>query len=425
MTDPQADPPSLPPRRRRKWPAGQPTLPAEGAAVEAPDTGAREPGWRPAMVRPVAPPARLRRRHRGLLAGFVLLVLAPLLALGIYLYGFARDSYASTTGFTIRSDESQSAVELLGGLSALVGSGASSNNDVLYAFIHSQAIVERLQAQIDIRAHYSADWEQDPLFSIWPDATIEDLLWFWRRVVSVSYDKASGLTDVQVRARTPEMARRIAEAIVSESEAMINALNTQSRRDAMANAERDLDEALERLRTAREDMAAFRASTQIVDPQADVAGRMGVINGLQAQLAQALVDYDLLLQTNSDTDPRVRQAERRIEVIRDRIAEERRSFAREGGDAAADYPGLIARFESLAVNQEFAEQTYTAALTARDAARSVAERQSLYLATYVRPTLAESAEYPERVKLLALAALFLMMGWSALVLVYYSLRDRG
>ncbi|MCA0203792.1 MAG: sugar transporter [Proteobacteria bacterium] len=380
----------------------------------------------PAEVRPLVAPARLRRRHHGLFLSFVLLVLVPTALATLYLYLLARDQYASTTGFTVRSEESASASDLMGGLSAFVGGGASSNTDVLFAFIHSQQLVERVQAEIDFRGHYSTHWETDPVFSIWPSATIEDLVWFWNRVVTVSYDKNSGLMDVQVRAGDAETARRIARIVVAESEAMINALNEQARRDSMANAERDLEEALARLRSAREDLASFRARTQIVDPQADIEGRMGVINGLQQQLAQALVDYDLLLQTTADSDPRVRQAERRIEVIRDRIGEERRNFATQDVTVFdTDYPRLIAQFESLMVNQEFAERTYTAALAALDAARSNAQRKSLYLATYVRPTLAEQAEYPRRLQFVLLTLLFLTLAWSALALIYYSLRDRG
>jgi len=392
--------------------------------------GAPPPPLRPRMqkgnARQVAPLARLKRRHSALFMSFVVVVLIPLALVVTYLHVFAQDLYASNTGFTVRSDEGASASELMGGLSALVGGGSSSDTDVLYAFIHSQQIVERVQAELDLRTHYAQFWDTDPVFSIWPDATIEDLLWFWSRVVIVSYDKNSGLMDLQVRAHDAEYAQRVAQMIVAESEAMINALNEKARRDSMANAARDLEESLARLRAAREDMAAFRARTQIVDPQADIAGRMGVINGLQQGLAQALVEYDLLLQTTPDNDPRLRQAERRIEVIRQRITEERRNFATQDVTVFdTDYPRLIAQFESLMVNQEFAERTYTAALEALDVARSNAARQRLYLATYIRPTLAQRAEYPQRTSLILLAGAFLLLGWSVLALIYYSLRDRG
>jgi capsular polysaccharide transport system permease protein len=402
-----------------------PRRPGEAHVPVAPRPAPRPPAPDPAAaIRPVARPARLRSRHRGLIAGFVLMVLVPFALSSAYLFGIARDQYASTAGFTVRTEETGSASEILGGLGGFIPGNTGSNGNVLNAFMQSAQIVASIDARLDLTGYYGADWLTDPVFSLWPGATIEDAVAFWRRMVRISFDPSTGLMDIQVRARTPEMAQAIAAAIVDESEVMINALNEQARRDTMANAQRDIDAALERLRAAREATAAFRAETQIVDPQADIQGRMGVINSLQQQLAQALIDHDVLLMITTESDPRVRQAMRRIEVIRDRIAEERSGFAVSTDDSDA-YPRLIARFESLRVDQEFAEQTYRAALTAFDAARSNAARQSLYLATYIRPTLAQRAEYPERALLSALIFGFLFMVWSITALVYYSLRDRG
>jgi len=379
----------------------------------------------PAAVRPVVGPARMQRRHRGLIAGFVLLVLAPIAATIAYLWIVAEDQYASTTGFTVRQEETGSASDLLGGLAQFTGGGSSSNTDILHEFIQSQEIVEKVNGQIDLAAHYSRSWPSDPVFAIWPGATIEDLLWYWRRVVRISYDQSSGLINVQVRAFDPDTAQELARLIVAESQEMINALNDAARRDTMRYAETDLAEALERLRGAREALTQFRIRSQIVDPDADIQGRMGVINNLQQQLAAALVDFDLLLLSTDPGDPRRRQAERRIEVIRDRLTEERANFSTQDviGDGT-DYPSLMAEYERLRVDREFAEETYRAALTALDAARSNASRQGLYLATYIRPTRSQSAGYPQRLVLTGLTALFLTMIWGIGALVYYSLRDR-
>lgn len=376
---------------------------------------------------PVAGPARIRGRHRALVVSMLLLVVLPLLAIATYMGVFARDQYASTVGFTIRQEETGSASELAGGLAQMLGGGsAQGQGDLLFEFLRSQQIVERVAARFDLRAHYSENWPDDPVYSLWPTATIEDLVWFWGRMVRPSYDKATGLMLVEVRARDPQSARTIATLIVDESERMINALNENARADATRNAEADLNAALERLRSAREALAAFRARTQIVDPQADIQARMGVLSNLQGQLAIALVDHDLLLQNAEPNDPRLRQSERRIEAIRHRIREERRSFAEHDVTVDdTDYPTLIAQYESLQVDQTFAEMTYRSALTAREMARSNAERQSLYLATFIAPTLAQRAQHPRRVLLVGLTGFFLVLFWAVLALVYYSLRDRG
>lgn len=379
-------------------------------------------------VQPIAAPARMKKRHWGLAASFVLLVLLPLAAVIIYLWASANDQYLSTTGFTVRSQESGGATELLGGLAQFAGSSTASDSDILYEFIQSQEMVEAVEADVGLRSHYSAVWPQDWAFGIWPDATMEDLVWYWHRITGISYDSGTGLIEVTVSAFDPDTAQAVARVILSESQDRINALNNRAREDAMRYARADVEEAVERLKEAREALTRFRTRTRIVDPESDIQGRMGVLNNLQQQLAEALVEYDLLRGSAPETDPRVTKALQRIDVIRERIRIERQGFASdstETGGVGEDYPSLIAEYESLSVDREYAEEAYRAALTALSVARDDATRQSRYLATYITPTRADASEYPRRFVLAGLAGLFLLLIWSIVALIYYSIRDRS
>ncbi|MEW2915172.1 sugar transporter [Leisingera sp. JC11] len=395
---------------------------AQAAEAELEALRAQQPAF------PVARPAQMKQRHWGLLASFAALVLAPLAAAVFYLFAVAEDQYASTAGFTVRSQESSGASDLLGGLASFAGASTASDGDILYEFIQSQEMAGAVNARVDLRAHYSQHWPGDWAFSIWPDATLEELVWFWQRIARISYDSSSGLTEVQVTAYDPETARAITRAIVEESQIRINALNDQAHADAMRYAEADLAEALERLKRAREALTRFRTRTRIVDPEADIQGRMGVMNNLQEQLAEALIEYDLLTGTVAEGDVRLKKALQQIDVIRARIDIERQTFASSNTDTGGvgeDYPSLISEYERLTVDREFAEETYRAALAALELARDEAARQSRYLATYITPTLAEEAEYPRRFVMTGLAGLFLLLGWSIGTLIYYSIRDRS
>ena len=381
----------------------------------------------PVVVRPLAPRARTRTRHWGLLAAFVLMVAVPVGATAYYLWRVAADQYASTLGFTVRQEELASASDLLGGLgNALGGGGASKDSDILYEYIRSQELVTAVDARLDLRAIWSAPHEEDPLLAFDPDGTVEDLVDYWQRMVRIAYDSNAGLIELQALAFGAQEARAIAEAIFDESSVMINGLSDQARADATRYAEADLARALDRLKDAREAVTAFRLRTQIVDPVADIQGQMGLLNTLQAQLAEALIEFDLLQSTTREGDPRIEQTSRRIEVIEDRIAEERRKFGSGGqGPGGADYATVVSEFERLGVDLDFAQRTYTAALTAYDAARAEADRQSRYLAAFIRPTAAERADYPRRPVILGLVALFGFLAWAVASLVFYSLRDRG
>lgn len=401
--------------------------PKPAPAGQAPNPGKPKAWTPPGPVRPMVAPARMKRRHWGLALSFGMVVVIPLLLVLLYMWLVAEDQYASTAGFTVRQEEDSGASAVLGGLAQLAGSNTSSDSNILYEFILSQALVQSIDDKVGLRAHYSSYWSSDPVFALNPDATLEELEEYWQRIVRISYDQGAGLMDVRVLAYDPDKAQQIAQQIIFEGQQMINALNDQAREDAMRYAEVELDEAVARLKEAREALTSFRTRTTIVDPGADLQGRMGVMNGLQQQLASALIEFDLLREQTNEDDPRITQIRRRIEAIRNRIAEERRAFTSDttsNGVDGEDYPTLIAEYEGLVVDREFAEESYRASLAAVDVARAKASRQSRYLATYIQPTRAHSSEYPQRLTISALSGLFLLLVWSICALVYYSIRDR-
>jgi len=398
----------------------------EGAPEQAHNqTTFAQPAVVQATGRKMAGPAKPRKRHRVLLLTLVLIVLLPMGAAAWYLWTRATDQYASFVSFSVRKEDTGSSLDILGGLSQLTGGGGSSDTDILYQFMQSQELLSRLDAMLQLRALYSRPYNRDPIFALHPDATIEDLVDYWSSVVKIYYDPGTGLMELRVQAFNPDDAKKVAEAIFAESSAMINRLSDKARSDATRYAREELDLGIERLKAAREAITAFRSRTQIVDPSADIQGQMGLLNTLQAQLAEALIELDLLRETTLASDPRIAQSELRIDVIQARITQERSKFGVGGeGRGGEDYATLTAEFERLSVDREFAEEAYKSALSAFDGAQAEAQRQSRYLAAHVEPTVAESSRYPERLTLLALVGIFGFLTWAIGALVFYSIRDR-
>lgn len=378
------------------------------------------------VIRPLATPFKRKKRHWGLLSAFLIIVALPVLMTWWYLNERAVDQYASTLGFTVRSEDVTSAVDLLGGLApSLGGSAGSGDADILYEFIRSQTLVQQIDNDLDLSNYYSINREQDPIFSFNPDGTIEDLTAYWQRMVRISYDAGSGLMELRILAFDADAAKTIANAIFEKSTVMINNLSAIAREDATRYAREDLDMAIERLKQARELLTAFRISSEIVDPAADVQGQMGLLSLLQEQQVVALIEFDLLSNSTRAGDPRLEQAKQRIDIIEDRIRQERRKFGvGVGGAEGASYAETIAGFERLTVDREFAEQAYAAALASYDAARAEANRQSRYLAAYIEPTLAERSEFPNRPVIIGVVTLFSFLVWAIMALAYYALRDR-
>ena len=375
-------------------------------------------------VPPVAGPAHMKKRHYGLMASFILLVLVPMACVGSYLALFAKDQYVSEVGFTVQREEAPLVSNLISSLGQ-VSSSSSTDSDILFEFVRSQELVQRIDAQIDLRNLYATISEIDPVFGLHEGANIEELVDYWQRMVKVSYAPGTGLLELEVRAFDPDTANRIATLIFSESSEMINQLSSIARDDATRYAREDLTKAENDLKEMREMLTRFRLRTQIVDPQAAIQGQMGLLNSLQRQLGEALIELDLLGANVREGDPRLAQINSRIAAIQARIQQERQQFGQDGNVAdGQNYATVVAEFERLIVEREFAEQKYASALANFDRAITEAQRQSRYLAAYVGPTLAESAEHPRRFLLFSLFAFFSVIGWAILALIFYSLRDR-
>ena len=420
-------------RRKRAEAAG-----LEGDEDDLPRKGKKRKGRKkrkaaepaPITIAPMATPAKMRSRHWGVLFSFLFLAAAPIGAVYYYLYTYAQDQYSSVLGFSVRTEEVNSSLDVLGALTGS-SSGSSKDTDILYEFVQSQTLVERIDQTLDLRAKWSmpvedGEWlklESDPVFAFNPTGTIEDLLAHWSRKVRIDYEASTGLMEITVLAFDPVHARDIAQAIFDESSKMINGLSAIARADATQYARDELQLAEERLRNARTAITAFRERTQVIDPSAVIQGQNGLLNNLQAQLAETLIELDLLRETTRAGDPRVSQAERKVEVIQERIDKEREKFTtRAAGDEG--FSKIVSEYENLTVEREFAEQAYLAALSSFDSTLSEARRQSRYLAPHALPGLAERAEYPQRVVTLGLYAMFNLLLWMIGVLIYYSIRDR-
>lgn len=374
-------------------------------------------------AQPPASRARLRPRHVGLIVSFALLVLLPAVTTSWYLWVRAADQYASTLGFSVRKENVSSAVELLGGFTNITGS-SSADTDILYDYMHSQKLVSEIDASLNLRRIWSRP-QNDPIFAFSAPGSIESLMEYWSRQVRVTYDNSTRLIEIRVLAFDPADAQAIATQLFDKSTAMINRLNDTARADASQFALGERDKAEQRLKAARAAITEFRNRTQTIDPASDMRNQSGLLANLQTQLAEALIDSDMLAASTQNANARGDHAAMRIKVIEGRIAAERAKLGLgQSGATTEVFATLVGEFERLTVDREFAETAFRAAQMAYEAAQADARRQTLYLAAHIAPTLAETAQFPQRRVILGTVILFLFLAWAIAAMVYYSLRDR-
>lgn len=370
-----------------------------------------------------AKPARPRKRHWGILLSFLLLVAAPTAAAVYYLYTIAADQYSSRVSFSIRSEEFQNPLDALGTLGQ-ISTGTSSDASILNEYIRSQKLIEDISADLDLGALYSKP-DYDPIFAFDPDRPIEDLIDYWHWMTYVTYDAGSGLIDVEAFAFTAQDAHLIATAIMNASSGLVDELSNIAREDTTRHAAYELERAKERLTEARVALGALRDQEQLIDPRADLEARMGVLTALQQQLAEATIEYDLMVGSTRAGDSRLDTISRRIEAIENRIVQERNKIGQNSSNPEEQaFASVVGAYESLLADREFAEQAYIVAAASYDTALAEARRKSRYLAAHVPPTMAQSTQYPNRL-LMALGVFgAMLLFWMIAVLTVYAMMDR-
>lgn len=365
--------------------------------------------------------ARRKRLHAGPLL-FLLVVILPVTLTGAYLYGVAQDQYHSRTSFSIRSQQGGGAAaqSFLGILSTVSSSGSAQDLDILKDYIRSQAMLNRLEGKVDLDAIF-AQRGNDRLFSLPANASTEDLLTYWRWMVRVSSEARDGILHLEVKAFSAEDAQLLASEILAASSDLINQLSNQAREDNIRLSSELVVEARAEVQKVLEQLTEFRREHQIVSPDLEVQASSGVLTALQTQLAEALVSREQLTVLSTQNDPRVQNLNNRIEALRSQITAERSNLSQ--GDLGANVD-IYGRYQSLLLDQEMMNGAYAQALADLAVAHAESRRQARYVAVHVPPTLAETPQYPRKIRIIVTTGIILVLFWSILMIFYRNARSK-
>ncbi|MCA1299383.1 lipopolysaccharide biosynthesis protein [Stappia indica] len=381
-----------------------------------------------ALVKTTETGLRPREVRRLLLKlSFVLCVILPTLFGGIYFAFIASDRYAASAGFSVRSmDSSAVGGDVLGALTGLSSVGSTTTDSyILLEYLKSRELLEALRKDVDFQAAYGSD-RIDFLYRLDPTLPIEDLVDYWDWMITTSYDNASSIMTFEVQAFTPEDAQKIAALIVKHSQNLINKLSEQARKDAVQFAKREVASAELRLKILRDEMQRFRSSSHAVDPTATAAAQVELVTGIERQLIELRARMISLRTSLDETSPSVQQLSRQIAALENQLQRKQQEVGGAPADANTSNPNLsalLADYEKLKVDQEFAQQAYAATLASLERARAEADRQQRFLAVFRAPSLPQDSLYPERILNTVLIFVVALLLWSIGTLIVYSVRD--
>lgn len=418
----------------RSVPAAVPSKPLAERRTGLIDTSARLPvepaepvaertAGEPRFARLATPYVRGKRRNRVGYAIFALLVVVPTLLAAAYYGVIATNQYQSEIRLGVRSSDAQrnDGSGIFSGMASASQIGLQSN--IVVEYIQSREIVDAINQKIDLRKAFAAP-AIDPISRLKADASIEDLVDYWRGKVEPYFDLTTGVISVRVRAFTPGEAQVIGTEIVRLSELLVNDLSRRARDDFVRFAQDQVTGADQRLRRARNAILEFRNQEQVIDPKKEVDASLALVAKLKEEHDKASIELLSARPFFSEDSPRIISIRSRMAALQERIRDaESKLTSQDGANGRRPLSKDIRGYEELETERHLAEKYYESALEALQRARFEAARQTMYLEVFVKPAISERPSHPRRVVAVLISALIAFGAWLFVMMSYYSVRE--
>ncbi len=366
--------------------------------------------------------AARRRRFPVRLLSFVVIVVVPVALAAVYYFVIAADQYVAEFRFALRTVEPVRAE--IGGI--LQGSVAPSpvgvDSYAVVQYLGSRDVIDDLGETLDLRGMFSrpeADW----LTRLQLPVSIEELVRYWKNQVDAFYDITNGAIVVRARAFTPEDALQLARAVLASAEHLVNDLSARARRDTLSNSEKEVRRAERRLKATLARLREFRDQEGIIDPRKTADATQALAGRIRDEIVRADTELSTVKHYMRADAPSVRILEARLQALQTEL----RSVESEVTDTEKSRSEVLSRvmgsYERLESERTFAEKAYQHALEALDRARMNADRQQVYIAGFVQPSLPEESLYPRRLRNVGIALLLCSAIWLIGAVIVQTVRE--
>ncbi|GJD29777.1 hypothetical protein PMNALOAF_1014 [Methylobacterium adhaesivum] len=337
---------------------------------------------------------------------FVLCFVLPTLLGGIYYGLIASDRYVTEARFALRpalgaSDKASS--DQVGTTKGVVSQMVAQDSLVTLNYIHSRPLVEVLEKELPLRDMFSRDGI-DVASRFRRDEPIERFVHYWNERVTTKIESGSGIITLTVNAFDPAESLALTQAILKESERMVNGISNRAREDAVAESARELKLAEERMTKVRLAMATLRNREGVLDAKKTNDANLKVIGELRTTRINLAVQLNLGQRDLGPESRRIIDLKSQIKDLDEAIARIENQSASQDPEQRRVLADALTKFEALEQEREEAEKYFAKVLSAYERARIIAARQVEFFSMIVPPVQAESAQQPRRLLMISLIA---------------------
>ncbi len=350
---------------------------------------------------------------------FIAVVIVPTLVATIYFGFLASDVYISESRFVVRSPRQAAASPISAVLSSTgLGSGPEEANSIEEYVVSRRAMEEINQDGLLDEAYGDARIFFANRFGFLGYDTQEALFEYYLKRVTIAEGATTQVLTLTTRAYDPAEAQEINARLLRRSEELVNSLSERARADALALAEREVEEARAEARDAALAMAAFRDSAGVVDPQAQSEVGLQMISKLQDQLIAARTQLRQL-ETYTPEASQIPFLRTQIRALESEIADTRNELSGQSDSLSA----ATARYQELQLESEFAQQQLAIMLATLQETQAEQQRKRAYVERIADPSLPDYPAEPRRIRSILATFILGLLAWGVLSMLIVGVRE--
>lgn len=353
---------------------------------------------------------------------FIVTVIVPTLLAVVYFGVLASDVYISESRFVVRSPSKSSVSPFTAvlGQAGINAGGDVESTDSVEQYVLSRGALEEANEDGYVRSAYTGDdvFFLDRFGALFGTSK-EQLYEYFTGKVLIEQGVTSQVMSLRVSAFDPVEAKEINTRLLTQSEALVNSLSERARADSLGVAQEQVDEATEKARSARLELAEFRGAKGIVDPEAQSLAGLQMIGKLQDELIASKTQLRQL-QTYTPQASQIPFLQTQVRAIEQEIEKTRQALA---GGGSSSLSSTMVRYQELAVNAEFAEQQLGIALASLQEAQAEARRKRAYVERISDPSLPDYAEEPRRIRSILATLVMGLLAWGVLSMLMIGVRE--
>ena len=281
-------------------------------------------------------------------------------------------------------------------IGSLLTGGATSNRAdqlLLRNYLLSSDMMNKLDAKLHLRAHYSAH-ARDPLTRLRSEkASQEQFYRYYLTRVSAEFDDYAGILVIKAEAFDPAMAQAITATLLSEGEHYMNDIGHRLAQSQVGFLEVQVGTMAERFQQARLALLAYQSKKGLVAPERSAENDVGNINKLRSASVELQTRRTGLLAYLTPQAPGVVDLDVQIAAIDKQIAQEQGLLTGAHGDSLNR---TVEQYQRLELQAMFAQDVYKTALAGLEKGRIEATRTLKKVTVLQSPTLPDEPLRPRR-----------------------------